>query len=92
MGVLGWIFWTTAVAGVAAVPAAVVFPQRRPALLSLAAGLLLVAGLLAILSIGILLVLAATGCAGWAWAERRRTGAETDVAGDTGTDRPAERA
>lgn len=63
MDLLGVIWWGSAVGGMASVAVAVAMPSRRRAALLVAGLLFLVAGLLGILSIGIVFLVAAIACA-----------------------------
>lgn len=62
MDVLGVIWWGSAAGAVAAVGVAVAIPSRRRDALLVASVLFLVAGVLGILSIGILFIVAAVAC------------------------------
>lgn len=71
---LGVVWWSLVVIGALLVLGAAARPDQRVRLLMAAAAVLVVAGALAILSIGLVFVAAGAGCALWA-AHERRTGA-----------------
>lgn len=63
MDLLGLIWWGSAVGGFASIALAVAVPSRRRSALLVASLLFLLAGVLGVLSIGILFVVAAIVCA-----------------------------
>ena len=80
---LGIVWWSLVAIGVVLVLGAAARREQRILLLTAAAAVLAVAGVLAILSIGLVFVAAGAGCAAWAAHERR-----TAVASQVG-DAPA---
>lgn len=70
---LGVVWWSLATVGILLVLGAAARRDQRVPLLNAAAAALVVAGALAILSVGLVFVAAGAGCAAWA-AHERRTG------------------
>lgn len=82
MDLLGVIFWGSAAAGFASIAVAVGMPSRRRAALLVASLLFLVAGVLGILSIGVVFIVAAIVCAVVAVRAARTDGRGRALAAD----------